>query len=220
MKIAPLSSDVNKQVQANMGIQSSYGKPHDFSRHLKNGTEGMTLGIQVPQGMELPEVDALARDMWGTAYDPVTHAVKLDQLAQNSKLATEQFARKLGGLLRGEGIETSYPIYLSIDSHGLVRAGGNHPQKQAIDRFFAEHPSLANEYQKISSDNHMVATGKLAAAYGTEWTDAPTQGRKQSIFSKFQGVFNHINGLSGDMHLSMDMLTSASQVYARHISGL
>lgn len=214
MKIAPITSDIDKQVRANANILSTIGTQPDFAAHLRNGNENAAFLVQSPQGAEAPEIDEAARNIWGTAYDPATRSVKLSQLSINTQAATDAFAMKLGGLLRSEGISTQAPIDLKVVSDGSVRVLSNHPQKSQIEFYFAVNPSLADEYRKISSDNDMVAMGKLSSAYSSQWSAAKTNSQRQAVFDQYRGMFDQAKRLTGQMTLSNDILRSDSLAYA------
>jgi hypothetical protein len=214
MKIAPVNADVNKQVQANANILSSIGKTPDFAKYLRNGNENAALAVNAPADMEPPAIDEMARQMWGTAYDPATRSVKLDALASNTQSTTDAFARKLGGLLRAQGIDTNSEITLTTGYNGAISVVGEHPQKQGIEALFFANPALGDEYRKISSDNDMVAMGKLTSEYSKRWSAAANDSQRQGVFNYFAGLFDQAKRLGGQMTLDKDMLSSASLRYS------
>lgn len=218
MKIIPQTSDVQQQVRVTNQVKSSLTSRPDFSSYLKTGTQDSHLAVQAPADMDVPEIDEMAREMWGTAYDPVTHTVRLEALERNARAATEAFARKLGGLLRDNGIDTSGRIDLTIGQDGRIYVPDNDPAKFAIEQYFDKNPELGAEFRKISSDNDMVAMGKLASEYSRRWEAATSDVRRQAVFSYFSSMFDHAKRLGGQMRLSMDMLTSPALEYASRVA--
>lgn len=218
MKLAPIGSNVQTQVQTNGIIKSGFGRQPDFNQYLKKtGTEGIKLPVQAPADMDAQEINAMAGQMWGTAYDPKTQSLNFDQFAANTQTATDQFARKLGGLFRAEGIDTNAPINLEIAQDGSVRVAGNHPQKAQIESYFFTNPSLAEEFRQISGDNDNVAISKISAEFNKRMQAATTASKRQSLQTYFSGMISQAKSLTGQMSLSMDMLNSASLSYASKV---
>lgn len=214
MKITSQASDIQQQVKVNSRVQSVLGVPSNFSSYLKTQNAGGRLAVQAPGDMQLPEIDRIAKQMWGTAYDLATHTVRLDAFTRHTEDATAAFARKLGGLLRSVGVDTTQAIELNVGQNESVHVAGNHPYKSQIERYLAENPLLGEEFSRISNDNDTVALGKLAGEYGKRWEAARTPAQRRSVVSYFSSLLDQARRLGGQMTLSMDRLSSASLTYA------
>ncbi len=221
MELAPVTSNIGTQAKANAAIRSAYVRTPDFSQYIKTNKTNQTMavsGVDIDM-KEQADIDQAATDMWGTAYNPATHSVQLDQLAANTQSQTDAFARKLGDLLRSQGVDTSIPISLNMTQAGYVQVTSNHPDKAKIENYFADNPALANQYYQVSNNNDLVASGKLADVYGKQWSAAKEAGQKQNVFTYYSSLIDQAKRLNGQMTLSRDSLSSASLSYAAKIVG-
>jgi hypothetical protein len=100
----------------------------------------------------------------------------LDEIESHAHRFLSAFDSDFRSLLREKDISLNAPIELGHASDGSVIVKNSHPDKEAIEAIFAEHPDLRNEYTKITSmlglAQHAQEAAPLHQAYRTNPRDA------------------------------------------------
>ncbi len=175
---------------------------------------------------------------WDAAQDPATNtldgvkstqAQKLDRLSgkewmervQAVKANTAKFAEELQHRLSAAGIDTSVPVMLDVKkSDGSIVVRGEHPQKEAIERLFAEDPALAERYNMIAKDNAFAATIPAHSRYVIDWNDADDDKERESVWRRQVAFEQSVKGVAGQLTLSGGSLTSTATQMAANFMGV
>ncbi|MBW7851116.1 MAG: hypothetical protein H3C38_11515 [Rhodospirillales bacterium] len=148
--------------------------------------------------------------LFGDAYDTRTGTIDMVRFARRVGEETADLAAELTRRLHLAGIDTSIPVSLTVRGDGTVSAAGDHPQRQAIEKMFADDPALANRYRKVAADNHMIATAQLASRFHQAWYDCKDEEEREKVWLRYRGLFDRLQTTSGQMTLTGGTLSSAS----------
>jgi len=83
----------------------------------------------------------------GPAGGVMIHEKDLQRVADQS---LAEFKRSLKDAFKDAGVDTNQPIRLESDGNGGVTVVGHHPDRDKIEKIFAENPDLAAKFQAIS----------------------------------------------------------------------
>lgn len=147
--------------------------------------------------------------LFGDAYDQRTGTIDMVKFAVQVREETADLAADLDRRLRASGIDTGIPVTLTVRGNGTIGVAGDHPQRQAIERLFADDPELANRYRKVAGDNHMIATAQLASRFHQAWYDCKDDEEREKVWLRYRGLFNRLQSVAGQMTLSGGTLSSA-----------
>ena len=76
----------------------------------------------------------------------------LQTKVQNEALQT-QLTKTLASKFEELGIDTSQPITLTSDADGTVKVSGEHPDKAAIEKLFADTPVLTEAFNSLAKNS-------------------------------------------------------------------
>lgn len=88
--------------------------------------------------------------------------------------AKSAYQNRLRSALSEQGIDTSVPLRLQVDTAGRVVVAGDHPDKSRIEAIFAEDDRLANAFKQTLSLATMLARGEEAVAFQAAYAKDPT----------------------------------------------
>lgn len=83
------------------------------------------------------------------------------------------FKKEMNHRLRALGIDVSRPFELDFGADGLVVVVGGHPDKERIEKMFAEDFDLRNTMAKICSWKELLERGREAAVFQQEYAKEP-----------------------------------------------
>jgi len=73
------------------------------------------------------------------------------------------FEEQVGNIFAAQGIDTSQPINLTLDSHNRFNAHG-HPDAEAITAALRDHPELVREFREIAGRSKALESVSFAHA--------------------------------------------------------
>ncbi|HYG86495.1 MAG TPA: hypothetical protein VD978_09575 [Azospirillum sp.] len=158
--------------------------------------------------------------LWDVAHDPATKSFSVEKFTQTLKADTAKFAEELQERLSAAGIDTSVPVTFDVGADGSVLVRGEHPQKEAIERLFADDPEFANRYRMIASGNALAATFHVASRYVIDWNEADDDKERHSVWERHVAFNQNLERVSGQLTLSGGSLTSPATQMAANFLGV
>ena len=111
------------------------------------------------------------------------------------------FGRDLDARLRAAGVDTAQLIPLNIEANGAITTELDTPDKQIVERIFAEDVLLAQQFRAMSADMGRVAELRVSYRYRQDWGSADDTERK-TLWRRYSSLSNLLNLLSGQAMLA------------------
>lgn len=143
-------------------------------------------------------------------YDPAGKIFHLDKFARALRAETADFNDALNFRLQRAGVDTSVPITLDVDTDGTIAVRGDHPDKDTIERLFANDPEFANRYREISSGHTMIAKSLVATRYEIALREADDKEEEERIRRRFEAFDRRLDNVAGMMTVSGGLLSSTA----------
>ncbi len=139
--IAPVSAQVAKRLSDGLG----------FLQAITDVVAGKSLAGGASSQKDSPFVSINSRQG------------ALDSLQASSESALEQLSEILRDRLHAADVNTTVPFLLQGDADGKVVVAGQHPDRAAIERIFAEDSSLTSLFHFLSNNFGVIGPGQAAA---------------------------------------------------------
>lgn len=167
-----------------------------------------------PSATQGPIHDLLMRAMWGDGYDATSGRVDMSRFAEWLRTETDRFGSDLVIRLCRAGIDTSRSINLDVAGDSSITARGEHPQRAAIEKAFADDEMLPIGYRKITSSHHLLASSRLGQRYTLAWNDCKDDEEREAVWRHYVSMFEKLSRLAGQTILRGGILTSAANSFA------
>jgi hypothetical protein len=132
-----------------------------FSQHLEDGLRSNS------------EPDSLASRL---AH---SDAVSIDTIRGEYHTATADFEMQFRQLLREHGIDIGAGIELAVNRQGDVQVAGEHPQQEAIEALFREHPELRRQFVQLDQRASLLRAADLSAELARLQSNDPSEAAAQ-----------------------------------------
>lgn len=114
------------------------------------------------------------------AEDLGKSSITFNDLLTHRDDLTEAFTAEMEAGLKAAGVAEDADFRISLNEHGEIEVKSNHPDKAKIEKYFAENPELAEDYQHIEALNKLEQA-RSAQGYNLQTSYSP--GRLLSMSS-------------------------------------
>jgi len=128
-----------------------------------------------------PNFEYLSYLSTSAAKDLGKSSITFKDLLTHRDELTEAFTSKMEAGLKAAGVSEDADFRISLTETGEIEVKSNHPDKAKIEKYFAENPGLANDYQEIEALNKLEQTRKTQSY---DMQSIYTQGRALSMSSQ------------------------------------
>lgn len=122
------------------------------------------------------------------------NSISLDELQTNGEKFLKEFNEKIQADFVLYGFDLDHDIQLTVGRSGEILVKNDHPDKAKIEKYFADHPELGNEYRKITNIFSLVANGREASEFQAAYMKNP-----RAAVVQYAYLFN--SDLAADMEI-------------------
>jgi hypothetical protein len=94
---------------------------------------------------------------------------------------------EINSLLAAQGVDTSQPIDLTMDSEGKIRVANDHPDKEKIEKILAENPEIRNKFAQVSAVGHLLEAVEEHMEFAEEYARNP-----EAALEKYAHLFSTV----------------------------
>jgi len=176
-------SDENKTEDSSTGSADNSSTPMVAPASFWNGNaslDGLNEEAEKDFDSFNPSVDLLSNLSFSAAQALGKSSVTFNDLLEYRDILTAEFSKKMEEGLKAAGVADDADFRISLNADGEIEVKSNHADKAKIEKYFADNPDLAADYQEIESLSKLEQTRKtqdydMKAIY--------TQGRALSMSS-------------------------------------
>jgi hypothetical protein len=95
---------------------------------------------------------------------------------------------------------------------------GDHPDKDAIEKMFADDLDLADEYRRVAGANEWAAAAQIAGSYTQAYGACTNNAERDAVWSRFYGYQKELEKEGAKMTLSNGGLTSGAMAALTRIN--
>lgn len=111
-------------------------------------------------------------------------AIKTEDVRTDYEQNLASLQSRLQLLFYKNGIDTSQEIRLQTSADGKVVVAGDHPQKEQIEKLFADDPSLRNDFVQVDAQGTFLRAVEESVAFQNAYAEDP-----QAALERFSYLF-------------------------------
>ena len=100
-------------------------------------------------------------------------AIKSEDIRTDYEQNLSSLQSRLQVLFYKNGIDTSQEVRLQTAADGKVIVAGDHPQKEQIEKLFADDPSLRNDFVQVDAQASFLRAVEEAMAFQKAYAEDP-----------------------------------------------
>jgi hypothetical protein len=170
-----------QSVQAGYPIQSVQQASNAYAAKPVESTQSAGDKVTLsPEGMIASFYSGM-----GVDYTPGQTSISLEEIEEGLERKRTELTGNINALFQKNDISATPPVELTSDGAGNIRVKGDHPDKEKIERLFADNPDLANDFRCASAQASLVKAGKEHLEFAKEYAKNPEAavGKYGSLFS-------------------------------------
>ena len=82
---------------------------------------------------------------------------------------------RLANALEEAGVDRSQSFELRVDEQGAIRVVGDHPDRETIEKIFADDPSLANDFRYVDATGGLLRAIERHEEFVARWNEDPVR---------------------------------------------